>query len=303
MKLDNAPTFEEWRSLHLIASHVDLIVNDGVYTPPTQDFLGGLLFARNDSPPPKADDPISELRALLLTRTTLLGQGVERELIRYLPGIENLGRSRPERLQLLTTRLADMKAYYWLSEQESFRDVRRSLERLSKSGPYARDDVLFLMLRALVPPLQVFLFHKEHQIAPAYPSKEEVTDALRHARALAYFLKNRNPVYGAFNIPHNLHNALETFANELSAKKAAYRKPKDDGALHERNFRDQLVQALFNEFGSVSLSLLRNLLAMIDYMPGERELARQVSALQGPLKQKHRQALAAALRTHGEGGV
>lgn len=289
------PEFGSWDELQLVVSNVALIVDDA---PPSNALFGfmGLLDLAPKQPPPQNHE--SRLKSQLKATPTLLTQGDERRLIEVLPGIDDIGSNRAQRLEALTRRLSELKAYHWLSAQPAFGSARAALKRLAKSSPvskHARDDALFLMLNALIFPLRVYQLLQAQGKKSSYPTKADVQEAYRHARALNRFFNDHTPVYGLFDMPGNVWSTLDVVVRELDANRNKYTKPKDNGQINERDFRDQLVRRLYREFDACSKQLVSPLLGLVNYEMGERDLVRCINELLGPEKMQHSKMLERAL--------
>jgi hypothetical protein len=130
-----------------------------------------------------------------------------------------------------------------------------------------------------------------------------VQEAYYQARALQKFFNDHNPVYGLFDIPFNVRNTFDAVVGELDAHRKTYSKPKDNGQINERDFRDQLVRGLYREFDACSVTLLSALLGLVDYELNQRELAKVIAELLGPLKIQRARRLGEAIAKSTRGGA
>lgn len=303
MASGNTPELKDWDALQLVVLSVNLIVDDA---PPVNVLHGLMGLLSQPIQKPQATNSESRLKAQLRSTPTLLTGDTDKKLLELLPGLDDIGKNRAERISNLSRRLSELPAYHWLSKTQAFIDAKAALQRLAKASPaskYAYDDALFRMLDALIYPLQVFHLLKERGLKSNYPTKADVQDAFVHARALQAFLRDHDPVYGLFDMPSNARNVLDAVTMELDANRKTYSKPKDNGQINERDFRDQLVRRLYLQFDGCSNKLLKPLLGLVDYDIGERDLTRCINELLGPEKIKRAKKLSDALRNYKGGGA
>jgi len=276
------PTEKQWYDLDVIVRNVETIVADA---PPVNSLLGMNAFAAtqiNHRIEPSGVSRLMQLRTDSNATTFSALKPHPDTITAILPGVESLGSNRAERTSRLLSRLTELPAYDWLRAQKGYPDAVRTLVRLGKTdAAFALDTAEILLIRSLIFPLQILLVLRRSGSVPPYPAKRELEDVYRNVRDLVRFLRERWPIHGIVKIPPHLKSALRELEKNLNAKRRAYRKPKNDGTLIERDFRDQVIQRLNTEFGKCSATLVSHLLKVADYSHDRRDLKRQINALLG----------------------
>ena len=293
MDFEGQPTYNDWEELAVIVDNVERIVSDGENR--LMSLLrGGLL----GDPVPVASSPNrrSVLSYDILNARQAPKADLER-IMRVLPGADDLGVSRSQRIARLTGRMSEIKAFAWLNGHSEFGDAIRTVDRLAQhGGAYAKDTRLFLLLGVVIKPLRILIIRKTEQRPPMYPTKLEFEKAYRQTLALGKFIDTHKPIYGLVNVPIALEDSIAEFAVALKIALPTYRKPKNDGLLIEREYRDRLIQLLFSSFGECSRTILGHLLALVGYAPDQSDLAKILKAKTEVRAARGRALLVKALR-------
>lgn len=287
MAMEKEPTPKQWDHLALIAKNVELLVGD----PPSESGVpSGLLaiFPKQPELPPNANRLFTELH-----QPKFLGGGLAtdaKRIVELLPGADLLGASRAERLSRLATRLTVLPAYRWLTDQEGYKNALKQLEKKSRMvrATYARSQAIsditkvlveaymhkagygmdtreFLLLAAIVAPIDTYQFYKRHQLQPPFPTKEEIESATKSTAELARFLRDYFVVRDLVNIPLRFEHDLGQVAKALADAAPHYVKPRADPTFNERRYADDVIENCGNAFGDCSPTLIRSLLDVIRF--------------------------------------
>jgi hypothetical protein len=281
------PSFEDWNNLQIVADFAEEIVAD---MEPATNKLHGLLQGL-----PFSQGSISRLKWSLDGPTSLLGSvGPLYKLPKILPGIESIGTNRQERIDCLRQRLLELKAFQWINSEEGFSAVISTLNRIAKTDDmFAKDTRFFLLLRSISTPLSLLLFERKNNLPDTYPTLNEVKAANIQAQKLLSFLDTKGAIYGVVDVPVFMRTALINFTQSLGAINRSYRKPRDDGTLRERVFRDRVIRNIDAHFGKCSPTLISKVLDLVDYEHDESDLKKHIKDL---LQESKRKALVRALR-------
>lgn len=189
------PAFQDWEHLRLVVSNYRLIIDDA---PPSYVGRGLLGLPGEGSWVVNRNSQLKE--RLPATNYSPFAEEQD-ELLKVLPGIDDIGVDRSSRIDQLLRRLTELRAYVWLSKQDSFKAALGTMKQRGKlTSTYAADDARLRLIKALVRPLQMVLLMQEKKLAPRFPSKEDVEEASRHAKRLEWFFTNRPAVIATFDI-------------------------------------------------------------------------------------------------------
>lgn len=275
------PTYENFDDLSCIATAVEDIISDAYGTGDSL-YGGGLLGSVVLAEMPKS--PASRLRTLLNHPDAFLYEPARR-VVKILPGVDSIGKSRSERLGNLLKRLPELTAYKWLRSQPSYSSAYETAKNLAqREFPYQGDTLEFLLLVSLALPFGRYALRKSNNLNPSYPTLDELTEAYKNVAALSSFFNTKSSIYGVLNVPLGLASTLKSIEVELRRKKRGYRKPREDSTLLERELRNDLFLRLMNCFGDCSVTLLRHLLGIVGYTPDARTIDRYVKDKKAELR-------------------
>ena len=287
MAMDDEPTVDQWSELSLVVRNVELLVAD----PPSESRVPSGLFAifpKQPELPPNANRLFTELH-----QPNFLGGRLAtdaKRIVELLPGADLLGAGRAERLSRLATRLADLPAYRWLTEQDGYKKALKLLEKKSRmtQAPstrsqatssiarvllaahvhqvgYGMDTREFLLLAAFVSPIQTYQLYRRVRLLPPFPTKEEIESAAKSAAELVIFLHDCYAVREVVNIPLRFKQDLEQVAKALADAAPHYVKPRVDPTFNERRYADEVIENCGQAFGDCSPTLIRSLLDVIRF--------------------------------------
>ena len=299
MKKVAAPTFQDWDKLQVIVDHVEMIVCDA-YDPNERDRHKGLLglFAVQPALPTTA----SKLRT-----ASVLSQHLVDQVLAVLPGADNLGVNRRERIDALTGRLKELTAYQWLMRQPSYTAAVKLIQKKAAASSskkesigetlartyklqqgYAKDTSEYLLLKAFLAALALFLMYREHEIEPPFPTKAELEKALLHAKQLSQFLCMKFMVSSVVEISPFLEKNLNSFVLSTKEKLRDYTKPKADETLTSRIYQDRIIQGCWLSFGDCSPTLIQHLLGFVEYEVDPSDLSKKIKAFKVKLNAEAR---------------
>jgi hypothetical protein len=265
MRTKTEPTIGEWHDLQTIVSNVEVIVSD---PPPAYEYSSapGLLESYSDA---KERDRAAQEHRTAVRRSDQLLKSVSgasgRQIVDILPGLDNIGHSRSERLNNLLAKMSGMTAYSWLRGNSAYGDLLKSLTIIAKTRPsYQRDTREFLLLHSIIFPMSLFLIQRQRNLTPAYPTKIELQSASRQVRAIVRFFEEKSAIYGVVDTPYLLRDDLRKLGSQIELALTTYRKPRDDGTLRERSLLDYLIPSLFSNFNECSPTLVEHVLAIVD---------------------------------------
>lgn len=280
------PTLDDWEKLSTIVNEVERIVSDAKLPMPGQDFW----------PFPKPPD--LPATASKLANASALGKHIVDQVVAALPGVESLGTNRGERLAELQRRLSELLAYRWLSKQPTYADALSLIKKkaaqkgkknlsigeiiadgYNKSRTYGKDTSEFLLLQILIQPLKTYFLYLDHIKEVPFPTKVELEKAFVHARYLKKILREKFHIYEVMEVPPTLEKALDTFVKSVNEKLPSYVKPKENKTLKQRLFADELIKNCWEIFFECSPTLLKKLLALVDYHPDDSDLSKRIKIL------------------------
>ncbi len=286
------PTHRDWEDLELIVENVEMIVCDA-YERTSSNFTGGLLSL---FPEPELPETASKL-----STTSLLSRHTVERILNVLPGSDNLGVNRSERVNALTLRLKELPAYLWLARQSSYRDalalIRKKASEVKtkesigdaiadahrRQQGYAKDTSEYLLLKTFLPALILFSIYKSNAITPPYPTKAEMEKALSNAKQLSKFLNERFMVKQVIEVSPFLDKALASFVLAAKEKVNDYTKPKADDTLNARLYMERVIKGCWAAFGECSPTLVTHLSRLVDYEIDASDLSKKIKAVKGQL--------------------
>jgi hypothetical protein len=275
MNTEDWPSSESWFQLLKIGWNVDLIVDDAPRPPKPSDWSSGLLggLLANPFPPVSAqeeDDAPAESR-LKAGSDFLMDNNLPADLEKYLPGISNLGGSRPERLTELRRRLQTFPAYAWLTSKPGFKDAMETTRYWAARGvpKYQGDAVDFKLITAVCFP---FLLG-ERKVSLGYPTRDEIEAAAGDADRLAAFLANSGGLIRTGRMSYGHRDSVEKLAAELRGLlRTKYKKPRETDPVAEEAFAFEVIAGLKQQFDSASPKILSAFLNIVEYTHDEARL-------------------------------
>lgn len=281
------PTFQDWLRLELVVDNVEMIISDAYDASQRSQHQGLLALLRVDSTLPAT--------ASKLSTASLLNRASVDQVLAALPGADNLGINRSERLEALSARLMELTAYQWLVSQSSFNAARKFVEKkrappiqkeeslgeglarhYKLSSTYGKDTKQFLLLKTFLRPLSTFFLYENNRIEPPFPTKNEFAKAVTQARQLERFFKKKFLVFEVVEVSPFLQKALSDFVISGTARLLNYTKPKGDATLKKRIYLDAVVQGCWSSFGDCSATLIRYLLDFADYNVDDSDLKKKI---------------------------
>jgi hypothetical protein len=284
-----------WDGLRLIASNVEFIVSDGPQ-PMTPGSFSLLAVNQGQSAPrPRSmlaaaasgefeDDP----RWFHLA-VPILGDPsstLHEAILAVLPGADQLGTTRQERIAVLRSRLTELESYRWLVNGVSYVDAKKAVEKAGKrkGGKFASDVAEFALLRTLIGPLSMFELARAIPAVLAEPKRPAVEAALKAAQKLQAFFVGHGGVYVAENVDvlavHGLHKITASLQAML---RAAHKAPQDKETARQILYLDSLAVQMHQEFGACDVPTLLALAGIVDYRPDSANLYARVKRIAAAL--------------------
>jgi hypothetical protein len=278
------PDPQEWSCLQEVVRYVAIIVDDDPVSPTGLSSGGTLLtgFGQEAHGPPLP--PRSVLAGALASRTFFPARGgsfngelappyaaVGEELLEILPGVDQIGATRAERIEALTKMLPQIPAYAWLM-RGTYPTALAHMKKKGKSDPaYASDDAEFRLLDVIIDPLWKHL----HAMAHAnklikYPTRKAVENALKNVTELNAFLNGSTALHMTGRLDWNTARPIVKLGQELGALlKDAYKPPKEAMQVSslQTHFLDTVIERAAKAFGSVYVPMVQAVAGIIDYHP------------------------------------
>lgn len=280
-----SPSWKDWRDLSSVLMLLNSIVEDGPEQSSRREPASGWgLLA------PACDQPLAEplgRRSKIASLIPLLPYDPITELLRVLPGSDNIGSSPAERVSTLYARLSELSAYCWLRKQPEYLAACETIRRVQRpNGTEHEQQWLELrMLRAVQSPLSEFYALRAAGYAPQYPEPAALDQASRKAKQLRNFLQQNGGLFlGSDALSWDVMRAAEVLTDQLQALVPTYKKKRADAPILEIQFMQAVAKALKEEFGSCSPTILERLCDLIGYRPGGlgRKVQRVASAINNP---------------------
>jgi hypothetical protein len=267
------PTADDWSKLATVLGMIEWIVEDSLYVRevPRQVTGTGLLGSANL--PPSQIEPAREESRRSKLKNWPPGAPYDAlvELLRILPGIDDIGGNPADRATILHKRIMQMPAAAWLLKQEAFKKSLKTARSVHKPNRTNEEKIWleFRLLRAIRTPLFEYQVLTAGGVEPAYPTSEKLSSAAGHARQLQTFLRQNYGLFtGSEGLPWKLNQEAEHLASRLSALATNYQKPRSDSPLLQRQYMEAVSLALKEQFGTCSATVLQHLCALVDYEPG-----------------------------------
>lgn len=256
------PDWDAWAELARVCMSVDAIIEDG-YPP------GGLLapsWGLLDPSPSSEDGPMPSKLAGYLVRPNA---DYYTRITEALPGIENAGGNRAERLAVLMARLPELPAYAWLIKQPSYReDVRAKLKGGALAASYQTDTAELVLLGVLAAPLGQYFSAIQFEDAgylPKYPKRAQVTRAKNLAMELRTFLRDYSALMVEDKINWQATFSIDALISDLARVEREHKRPTDPRKAFQTMTVDRLIVETAKAFGQPSPALLVDLAAIIEY--------------------------------------
>jgi hypothetical protein len=278
-KESSRPDWKDWLNLATVLQMLDWIVDDEPEMPRAS---GGLLNSFGGIP---ATGDRQRRSRLVAWRTSplqgALSYDARAKLLEVLPGIDSIGLSRPERVRVLHTRLPELRAVAWLRQHADYRSAVSTAQKVYEPRKTEEDKIWLelRLLRAIEKPLLDYQVFAGPGVRPAFPTREKLDGAARHARQLANFLQQHTGLFtGEEGLSWGVRLNAQQVADQLGALVKQYRKPLDESAL-KLQFMHAVASALETEFGSCSSTVLQRICSLIGYDLDARQAQRKASSV------------------------
>lgn len=281
-----------WDGLQLIASNIEFIVSDGPQ--PWQQGRG--LFHLDDPATPPArrsrsmlaaavagdtNNPFGSFDVFVSSLQTPTGK-LHDAILSLIPGADQLGDSRQERIAGLTRRLPELECYRWLRDLGAYQDALRALKKVGKTkgGMFASDVAEFALLSVLIHPLSIFKLAEETPSVMAKPTRTDVAAALEAAQLLESFFATHGALYAAGGIDVAAVLGLHKITSALRAMlEAAHKAPGDKESARQILYLDMLTVGMHQKFGDCNVPVLLALAAIVGYHPDSSNLYARVKKI------------------------
>lgn len=272
------PSVVEWYQLIEIASSIDLLVDDDDAPIRT----AGALLGSGRLDGEAANDPPARSKLAAMVGRVPAVPGVNwwsgslpsvggmpsiptlaDSLCDAMPGVQNLGATRQERLAALALRMPDLAAYNWLRTQPAYQQAVSSMAgAVGRSHPAYRADVAeYRLISAIGSPLCSFLSLSGQF---SYPSKDEIASKLKAAEKIKAFFSENTGLYLGDAPNWEGSTAADTLVRELRKLQADWlAKPRDELTYARLEVRDSFIRALAKSFGTVSTFIVAALMGLV----------------------------------------
>lgn len=255
------PSFTDWGALLTVCSSIEWIVDDAQDAPQA----GGGLLSGFWSRVVGGDKPSkrSKLGALVTAESRLVTPyDWDLQLCKVLPGVEDLGQSRQERIQNLLLLLGKLPAYAWLRSQEPFRAALATMGgRVGALIPaYSSDIAQFRLIEAVAMPVSTFHVLTSQPGLIRFPTTAEADGALEAAKHVQRFLRVNTGLGKEHGIGWDESAAAARLVDKLAALVQEYQtRPTNELTKVKRQTLTAIIENTRRLFGKESPAVLVHL--------------------------------------------